>query len=257
MTNFIETKAAAAAKRNTSKSLVQQLDGVCADRVKWEEGAYRTSTEQLYAILGRCLHIYQQMKDDMAQRKQLNNKLLELGIAYNKATSLAAKVVRYVFRTDRGRAFAYARTLVAADEAGLDSLALAKWVREKGGVEEVRRAVKGLTPSQVAHQNTELALAAMSKAKPLVAAFDAPAELKPNGEAVHEFSVALVRRDKDGRSSIVFGSANQSLVSKLLAAAGKRHAEKAAAKQQADAERAQKQVRAALVADAALSAKAA
>ena len=65
MTNFIETKAAAAAKRNTSKSLVQQLDGVCADRVKWEEGAYRTSTEQLYAILGRCLHIYQQMKDDM------------------------------------------------------------------------------------------------------------------------------------------------------------------------------------------------
>ena len=193
----------------------------------------------------------------MAQRKQLNEKLGKLGIAFNKATSLAAKVVRYVFRADRNRAFAYARTIVAADEAGLDALALADWVRGKGGVEEVRRAVKGLTPTQLAHQHAEVALAAMSKAKSLVEAFDAPAELKPDVEAVHEFSVALVRRDKDGRSSIVFGSANQSLVSKLLAAAGKHHVAQAAQKQQADSERAKKHARAALVSEAAKAKKAA
>jgi hypothetical protein len=257
MTNFTKTKATAVANRNTSKSLVQQLDAVCADRIKWEEGAYRTSNEQLYAILGRCLDVYQQMKGDIAQRKQLNDKLRSLGIAFNKATSLAAKVVRYVFRSDRGRAFTYARTIIAADAAGIDSIALAKWVREKGGVEEVRRAVKGLTPSQLANQHAELALALMAKAKPLVEAFDAPAELKPNAEAVHEFCVALVRRNKDGRSSIVYGSANQSLVSKVLAAAGKHHVAKAAMKQQEDADRAQKHARAALVAEAAKAKKAA
>ena len=257
MTKVIENKVAKAATRNTSKSLVQQLDGVCVDRVKWEEGAYRTSTDQLYTLLGRCLDVYQQLKDDMKQRKQLNEKLRSLGINFNKATSLAAKVVRYVFRTDRGRAFVYARTLIAADTAGVDSLSLAKWVREKGGIEEVRRVAKGLTPSQLAQQNADLALSVMSNAVPLVNAFDAPAELKPNGEAIHEFTVALVRRDKDGLSSIVYGSSNQSLVSKVLTAAGKHHINKAALKQQADAERAQKQARAALVAEATKAKKAA
>ena len=258
MAKITAVKGAKAWLKNANKSLVEQLDGVCEDRIKWEEGAFRTSNEQLYAILARCLDVYQQMKDDMAQRKQLNEKLLALGINFTKATSLAAKVVSYVFRADRNRAFAYARTIIAADEAKLDALALAKWVREKGGVEEVRRAAKsGVTPTQAAHQHAELALQVLAKSQPLVLPFQAPDELKPNGEAVNEFSVALVRREKDGRSTIVFGSGNQTLVSKLLVAAGKQHAAKVAAKQQADADRALKKARAAIVAPRSKSKKAA
>jgi hypothetical protein len=257
MTKDIETKAVAAAPSNTSQTLVQQLDGVYEDRIKWEEGAYRTSNEQLYALLGRCLSIYQQLQGDTAQCKQLTQKLVELGIKHTKGTSLAAKVVRYVFRNDRNRSFAYARTLIAATEAGVDSLALAKWVAENGGVEEVRRAAKGLTPAQLAHQNEELALGVYAVAPSLVEAFDAPAELKPNTGAVHEFCVALVRRNKDGRSSIVYGSANQSLVAKVLAAAGKHHVAKAALKQKDDEERAQKKLRSEIISKAVKENKAA
>ena len=134
-------------------------------------------------------------------------------------------------------------------------MVLAKWVREKGGVEEVRRAVSGMTPTQIANQNAELALAALSKAKPLVAAFTAPAELQPDSEAINEFSVALVRREHDGQSTIVFGSANQSIVFKLLATAGKRLAMQNIAEREVDEARVRKSTRAVIVADAAKSTK--
>lgn len=46
-------------------------------------------------------------------------------------------------------------------------------------------------------------------------------ELEPSGDSVLPLSIALVRKERDGSGSIVFGTANQSLLNKLLEVAGK------------------------------------
>jgi hypothetical protein len=173
-------------KVSNSRPLILDLNDLTAERAKWEKGAFKTSNDQLYAILGRCLDIYTLMKDDMPQRKNLNEELRNAGIKFTSATNLATKIVRYVFRNDRARSFAYARTIMAAADAKIDGMKLPKWVREGGGVEDIRRAHKhGISPAQLARQHVEIATAELVKRKQLVDAFKTPAQLQPSGEAIH------------------------------------------------------------------------
>jgi hypothetical protein len=228
--NSTTTKATAAkslkgikmTKGNNARLLILDLNDLTVQRADWEKGAFKTSNDQLYVILGRCLDIYTQMKDDLPQRKNLNDELRSAGIKFTNATNLATKIVRYVFRNDRTRSFSYARTIMAAVDAKIDGMKLPKWIREGGGVEDIRRANKvGISPAQLARQHAEVATSELAKQKALVEAFKAPAELQPSGEAAHRFSLALVRKNSDGTSSIVYGSDNEALIVKMLTAAGK------------------------------------
>ena len=210
------------AKRTNTRQLILDLNDLTAQRAEWEKGAFKTSNDQLYAILGRCLDIYTLMKDDMPQRKNLNDELRNAGIKFTSATNLATKIVRYVFRNDRARSFAYARTIMAAADAKIDGMELPKWVRAGGGVEDIRRAHKGgISPAQLARQHVDIATAKLASTNALTEPFKAPAELQPSPEAVHRFSLALVRKNNDGTSSIVYGSYNEAIIMKVLAAAGK------------------------------------
>jgi len=111
---------------------------------------------------------------------------------------------------------------MAAKEAGIDGMKLPKWIREGGGVEEIRRKHKdGISPATLAIQHTAIATAELANQKTLVENFKAPIELEPSSDALHTFSLALVRKNKDGTSSIVYGSRNETLIAKLLAVAGK------------------------------------
>jgi hypothetical protein len=209
-------------KDNNARLYILDLNDLTLQRSEWEKGAFKNSNDQLYVILGRCLDIYTQMKDDLPQRKNLNDELRSAGIKFTNATNLATKIVRYVFRNDRTRSFSYARTIMAAADAKIDGMELPKWVRAGGGVEDIRRARKdGISPAQLARQHAEVATAELAKQKALVDAFKAPAELQPNTEATHTFSVALIRKNSDGTSSIVYGSDNEALIVKMLTAAGK------------------------------------
>jgi hypothetical protein len=215
-------KANKSVKGSNVRLLIFDLNDLTIQRAEWEKGAFKTSNDQLYTILGRCLDIYYQMKDDMPQRKNLNDELRSAGVKFTNATNLATKIVRYVFRNDRTRSFSYARTIMAAADAKIDGMELPKWVRAGGGVEDIRRAHKdGMSPAQLARQHASIASAELAKHKSLVDAFKAPAELQPSIEATHTFSVALVRKNSDGTSSIVYGSHNETLIMKMLIAAGK------------------------------------
>jgi hypothetical protein len=98
------------------------------------------------------------------------------------------------------------------------------FVTSRNGVEAIRKAPKdgSLSAAQKAKNNVDHAEEHYANAKALVPSFTSNnAGLQPNSEVANDFAVALVRKNKDGSLSIVFGTNNKALVDQVLAAAGK------------------------------------
>ena len=220
--NNNRNKGASITSSNGTLKLGEELKTLIADRKNWEDGVYKTSNDKLYEILAKCLDIYQRLKDDTERRAQLREMLLDRGIPHNASTKLATRIVRLVFDNVGNRSFAYARTLMAADEAHIDAMALAKWIRANGGVEQVRRAANGgLTQAKKDDAFRSIATETLAQSKPLVGAITQNSELMPSIDNDHAFALALVRRESDGTLSIVRGTTNATLINKFLSLAGK------------------------------------
>ena len=229
MTNTTATVAAAKtlAKSNTAKDLNTQLDSLCKVREEWELGAYKTSNDQLYEILARCLDIYQQLRNDIKQRAEFKVRLDALKaqdlIKFNESTNLPTRIVRYIFRNSGKRSFAYAKALILATEEDIDSLGLAAWINKNNGVEQLRRRDKdGIRPCMREANFRTIAAAKFAESTSLLGSLRATDVLQPNPDSDHEFSVALLRKEADGTMSIVHGSNNAALVNRFLALAGKK-----------------------------------
>jgi len=254
MTNTTATVAAAKtlAKSNTAKDLNTQLDSLCKVREEWELGAYKTSNDQLYEILARCLDIYQQLRNDIKQRAEFKVRLDALKaqdlIKFNESTNLPTRIVRYVFRNSGKRSFAYAKALILATEEDIDSLGLSRWIAANGGVEQVRRRDKGgITPAVLNANLQQSATQHYSDSKGLVTPFKAPKELLPDAEGTNNFALALVRKEDDGQITIVYGTNKPTLVKHMLTLAGKHLAETKGKAAVAGKRRSQKAARVAAV----------
>lgn len=209
---------------NRSKNIVKDLIALQNQREKWENGAYKTSNAGLYRILASCLDLYQQLQasDERKARKDLTDRLTELGFKLNEGTSLATKVVRFVFKTDRKRSHAYSRVILSADQHNIDPLSLPNWIDEQGGIEEVRKkASSGLTTAQRTTQCVGLAEEELENTKALVPSFNATAELRSDATGTRAYSLAVVRTEKDGRCSIVYGINKGALLKQALAQIGR------------------------------------
>jgi len=153
------------AAQNTAQTkevgTVVLLQRLIAERKTWEENAYRTSNEQLYALLQRIYHFYRSVSgtDNKLKREQLLNYCTAQGFRFNKSSHLITKVVRCVFddkAMDRRRVSTYSLVLRSAHKqvlsGALKSDAIAQFVATQGGVEQVRLAKSptALTPKQKA-----------------------------------------------------------------------------------------------------------
>lgn len=213
-------------KPNVYADLVGQLGELSYKRSEWEQNAYKTSNQQLYAILAQCLDIYQQMKGrykaQIEQRCRLDMKLRESGIGFNDSTNLATKIIRYVFKMDRKRAFVYSRVILKAHETNQDAMTLPRWIDEQGGVEEIRRnGGKAGTPVLSPAQYKEVAETALEEAAALAAPFKTVGALTATDDGKSNYVVALVRDNGDGTSSIVYGIQANGIVTAALVHAGK------------------------------------
>ena len=213
-------------KPNVYADLVGQLGELSYKRSEWEQNAYKTSNQQLYAILAQCLDIYQQMKGrykaQIEQRCRLDMKLRESGIGFNDSTNLATKIIRYVFKMDRKRAFVYSRVILIAHETNQDAMTLPRWIDEQGGVEEIRRnGGKAASPVLSAAQYKEFAETALEDAAALAAPFKTVGALTATDDGKSNYVVALVRDNGDGTSSIVYGIQANGIVTAALVHAGK------------------------------------
>lgn len=114
-----------------------------ADQEIWLNGVHRTANEQLYVILQRCYHLYSLMASDKDQNEKLkaaierHNNERNLGIDTKSHTM--TNIIKVVFGADRRRASSYSSALRVALAEKVEVQDLPKFLRDAGGVEEVRR----------------------------------------------------------------------------------------------------------------------
>ncbi len=137
------------------RNYIQQL---VFEREHWEQNAYRTSNEQLYALLASCYQLYKLMEpstgDAALLRQSVNDYINTKGLVFTKGTHTLAKIVKCVFGADRRRVSAYSIVLRHALAKGLSADQIPSFIRDNGGVEEIRlhKTANAMTPKQKAEQ---------------------------------------------------------------------------------------------------------
>lgn len=219
----------AARKQEAYDGLVEQIHALVEKRVRWEQGTYAASNTELYSILGDCLDLFIAVKKSYDLPKGVNSLLDVFGIKYNSATSLELKLVRLVFASTENaerignRLFGYARVISLAADEKQTSATLAQFIADNHGIDEIRRIGKdGVNLAEKQKQLTEHARNQLivSNTDELFTGLNLPDDLQP--VAGEHFSLALVRKNEDGTGSIVFGTNNVAMVSKVLSIAGKK-----------------------------------
>jgi hypothetical protein len=163
------TESAADPAATTAKEVgtVVLLQKLISERKAWEADAYRTSNEQLYALLQRIYNFYRSVSgiENVLKQEQLLNFCIAQGYRFTKSSHLITKVVRCVFEDkamDRRRVSTYSLVLRSAHKQVLSGKlrpdAVAQYVAEQGGVEQVRLAKSptALTPKQKAQAAAQL-----------------------------------------------------------------------------------------------------
>jgi|AntRauMFilla1563_2_1112583.scaffolds.fasta_scaffold00479_7 hypothetical protein len=208
-------------KNDIKIELYNTLNTLVAQRELWENGTYKQANSELYAILEQCGEIYTALKADKKTARIFNAVAAELGISFNKGTSLALKIVRVVFGAQSNREFAYARVIKVWFVERTDGQTLTNYVIEQGGVENVRRnASKQTTDTLSADDYREIAAEAFEGGHAL-ATFSVEDYMLSDDENDTDYMVALVRCDGKGDGVVLGGSNKRMLVNTALAVLGK------------------------------------
>lgn len=113
-----------------------------AKRIYWEQGAYRTSNQELYGILAECLG-YASITLSTKQAKDRAEALEEFfktrGYKHSADMPLVTRIVKAVFgNVDRRRISTYSLVLRQAVKESITALDLPTWIEDKGGVQEIK-----------------------------------------------------------------------------------------------------------------------
>lgn len=121
-----------------------ELTALVAEKKDWEANAYRTSNEQLYRLLQKCYALYKLICSQPAKAKALVEEvdrfISESGSSINSSTHTLSKIVKCVFGADRRRVSAYSLALQVALAAKVNVADIPDYIRNAGGVEELRLA---------------------------------------------------------------------------------------------------------------------
>lgn len=119
----------------------KSLTDIEAKRQQWETTVYRTSNQQLYAVLADCLEFGKTLELGEAKKRStdLEEFFKQRGYFYKKESPLLTRIVRAVFgNVDRRRISTYSLVLRTAQKEGITAGKLAGWIEERGGVQEVK-----------------------------------------------------------------------------------------------------------------------
>ena len=125
-----------------AQPLTQTLADLETQRVVWEEGAYRTSNQALYALLAHCLALAQTNTPEEAKQRNAALAAFYQSRGYAPAKSStppATRIVKAVFGdVDRRRLSTYSLVLREAIKQQVLAVNLADWIEQNGGVQEIR-----------------------------------------------------------------------------------------------------------------------
>ena len=209
----------------SAATAISKLDALQETREAWETGIFKKSTEELYAILDRCLGVFQEVSAATKGKRKLiyaiDEALKTRGFAARANTSLQTKIVRYVFGDCGKRAFTYARVIVVAATEKPETQTLAAFITERGGIEQIRKTPKngGPSPKERRERLIENGEQRFATAEPILAGIELIADLQPANNNGVKMMAVLMRKDDDGTGSLVFRSNSQAIINALLAAA--------------------------------------
>ena len=200
----------------------KRLDAMHTARVTWEEGTLRASNDELYAILEGVYAMYAELKAEVGKRRAFAALLTDLEVKTQANTSLALKVIRYVFAGQGRREEAYARVVAIAHDMKGPDQSFTSYVQECGGIEEVRRVPKAQKASTMSKDDyKKLALDGLAEVQVGVSTFELPTFIQPNTDYEEDYAVALVRCHDDGTGTIVYGCNEAGVIDAVLVSSGK------------------------------------
>ena len=205
----------------TTTSLEAEFDALARERQQWEQGSYKASNEELYALLEKCFNIYEQIRGKPKLCRAVTDILNQRKITCQQNTSLQLKIVRLVFGDCGKRALSYARVLTIASNDKPEKQSLHAFITHAGGIENMQRKKTGLSAAEQARKEADFASSALENADSLVAKFALTEEFSRSEGAEYDYCVALVRRDGNGLGSVVHASNSTALVREMLRLAAK------------------------------------
>ncbi|BDT77885.1 hypothetical protein PKF023_16880 [Polynucleobacter yangtzensis] len=133
--------AQASDKSHVAINAGKLLASMEADRLSWEQGAYKASNLERNQLLAKCLTFSGELS--VAESKQRSAALeaffKERGYKYKKDSHIIARVVRAVFgNIDRRRVSTYALVLRQAQKSKVEPTQLAQWIEDNGGIQEIK-----------------------------------------------------------------------------------------------------------------------
>jgi hypothetical protein len=151
---------------NPIDTFVEKADVLFQARDQFEKEMLARTNKALYEILGGVLELFLAVKakdciDDTL--KVLKARREERGMKVQRNTAPVTVLIRYVFNSDRKRAHAYSKTLLAAMDENVQPLSLADFIERNGGIEEIKRT-KVLSPKAAERQqNLEIAISEVAR----------------------------------------------------------------------------------------------
>jgi hypothetical protein len=183
-----------------TQPLTQMLADLETQRVVWEEGAYRTSNQALYALLAHCLALAQTNTPEEAKQRNAALAAFYQSRGYAPAKSStppATRIVKAVFGgVDRRRLSTYSLVLREAQRQLVLPTELAGWIERMGGVQEIRvsQSASFISPKQKA----QIALDAVEQSPELAVIKTEALSLLADAERMGEDCVLLARQQADG-----------------------------------------------------------
>ena len=127
----------------TTEAVIKKANELVAAREKFETTTLARSNKELYGILGQVHDLFltacdstECLKDTVKQMKAV---LAKRKVKVQSNSPALTVFVRYVFNSDRKRAYNYTRTLMAAIKDKKANETLAEFIESKGGVEECKK----------------------------------------------------------------------------------------------------------------------
>lgn len=211
--------AVAVKPTTTADKRAETLADMEAKRQNWETTAYRTSNQQLYAVLADCLaYGSNEVATAIAKARnaELEAFLKSRGYLVKNDSPLLTRVVKAVFgNIDRRRISTYSLVLRTAQKEGVKPAALATWIEDKGGIQEVKLARSATYKSP--KQKAEEAKSSLSSLPTLAVAKGKLAE-QADADFVGYECVLLAEQHADGSFHIKALNRSSTAVNAALAA---------------------------------------
>jgi hypothetical protein len=215
---------------STEKAISMAIEQLVESRKHWERNELATANDTLYGILQHCYALHNTMigNDSLAKtlRKGLGNYITANDYKFTDSTPLITKIIKCVFGTDRKRVNSYSTAMRVALIEKISVIELPKYLKEKGGVEEVRR--QGVVGKSI---KVKIELGRTVLEDPILARVQNESlSASFSSEQTEEGVILLATREDDGSFAIRRLIQNTSAVKAALAACSSVGAEKEKAK---------------------------